>query len=159
MTNKPYKKIKITVLTPKNQAEKAMKKQRDALLGFKKQKKILEEKLVSHNKFYWIIPVDDEKDLVKITTRLSKGEIKIKQFYRTLIKLLDRANKLASKFKKGLSWVRRWIVKKLKKDKQTDYAKQINQMDNQELKNFIKIDDREEIIELMKKELITIKEL
>ena len=154
----PYKIIKITVLTPKNQAKPTMERQKTTLLGFTKPKQILEEKLIAHNKFSWTIPIDDEKDERTVTKRLVRGEIYIKRFYRTLIKTLDRANKLGNKFKKGARWIKNRLIKQLRKQQQDDIATQVEGMDEKEIMDFIKINDREEILELMNKDLITIKE-
>jgi len=154
-----YKKLKITVKTPKNQAQPCMIKQRDALLGFKKQKKILEEKLVSHNEFYWIIPADDAKDEATIIKRLAKGEITIKNFYKTLMKTLDRINRLAGKFKKGAYWMKRRLIKMLNKKEQHDFAAQVENMSEAELLDFVKINDRKEMMELLSGSLIDIKEV
>lgn len=155
----PYKKFKITVKTPKNQAKPCMIKQRDALLGFKKQKNILEEKLVNNHEFYWIIPIDDDNDAMQVTKRLAKGETQIKKFYKTLIKTLDRINKLANKFKKGATWIKNKLIKKLNKDQQTEFAKQVQEMTEEEILDFIKINDRKEMMQLLAGELITIKEI
>jgi hypothetical protein len=151
--------LKITVKTPKGQAKPCMVKQRDALLGFKKQKQIKEEKLISDSEFYWIVPADDQADAFGISNRLAKGEIKIKNFYRTLIKMIDRGNKLANKFKKGVSWIRRWIIKKLRKQEQHEFVKQVEEMSDEELKDFMQINDREEMMQLLSGSLIDVEEI
>lgn len=154
-----YKDLKITVKTPPNQAKPCMIKQRDTLLGFKKQKQIKEEKLIDHQTFYWVIPAEDQDDIYGITRRLAKGEINIKKFYKTLMKMIDRANKLANKFKKGLSWIRRWIIKRLKKQQQNDFVKQVEEMPDEELKDFLQINDREAMNKLLSGTLIDVEEI
>ena len=151
--------LKITVKTPPNQAKACMVKQRDALLGFKKQKEIKEEKLIDHQTFYWIVPAKDTADSYAMTKRLARGEQQIKSFYQTLMKMIDRANKLANKFKKGLSWIRRWIIKKLKKQEQHDFVKQVEEMPDEELKDFLQINDREAMNELLAGSLIDVEEI
>lgn len=154
-----FSELKITVRTPPNQAKPCMVKQRDALLGFKKQKEIIKEKLVDHQTFYWIVPAEDAADQYMMIKRLAKGEVKIKNFYRTLIKTIDRANKLANKFKKGFQWMRRWLIKRLNKDQQTDFAKQVEDMPDEELKDFLKINDREAMMKLLAGTLIDVEEI
>ena len=78
------KHIKITVKTPKNQAAKCIKSQRDQLLGIKKSNAITESKVTKNNEFYWILPYKDEEELKKITQRLALGETMIKGFYKKL---------------------------------------------------------------------------
>jgi len=151
--------LKITVKTPKNQAAKCMQSQKEALLGFKKTKSILEEKLINDHEFYWIIPSKDDKETYTIQTRLNRGERFIKTFYKTLIKVLDRANKLATKLKKGTKWIKKWLLKRLKKtyqDPNNGLVKQIEDMSEEELKEFIKINDKEAIQKLMRGNLIDV---
>lgn len=152
-------KLKIYVKTPKNQAEKCMKTQKKALIGFNKSNKVLEEGVISHDKFYWIIPVEDDKDQKMITKRLSAGEIMIKKFYSVLIRTIDRANKLGHKFQKGIKWAKRWIVKRLKKqyndNDEQGFISQIEKMPDEEFKDFLIIHDRKEMQELLSGYLIT----
>lgn len=150
--------MKIVVLTPQGQAESCMRTQKRSLLGFGKAGKVLEEGVIDPGSFYWIIPYEAD-ELPKITHKLAKGEVFIKRFYRVLIRTLDRANKLADKFQKGIKWVRRWIVKKLKKqygdNDEEGFIAQVNQMSDDELREFIQITDREAMLALLEKDLIT----
>lgn len=156
--------LQINVKTPKGQAKSCMKTQRGALLGFKKTKQIKEEKLLSDHEFYWIVPSEDNSETMKIHKRLAKGEIFIKNFYKALFKLIHRANKLATKFGKGASWIRKWMVKKIKKNYQDTgsddgLVQQIQNMSDEEIKDFIKINDEKEMKELLAGSLIEVKEL
>lgn len=154
---------KITVLTPKNKAASNINMLKKTLIGVTRIQNIISEKIVSHNKFYWILAYKDQNDYDKIMKKVFRGEIMIKKFYRTLFKIVDRANKLASKFKKGIEWIRRWMLKTLKKkyqyDESNDLYKQIKNMPQEELKEFIKIEDRKEMDKLLKKDLIKIEKV
>jgi len=140
-----------------------MKTQRSALLGYKKEKKIKEEKLINDHKFYWVVPYKDDKEYMAMSKRLFRGEIFIKQFYKTLIKTLDRANKLGARFKKGSKWIKRWVVKKFKKqyadNDEHGFVSQVNNMSDEEFQDFIKINDREDMQKLLSGELITTERL
>ena len=151
-------KLKIDVKTPKNQAEQCMKTQKTALLGVKKSKEVLEEKLVKHNEFYWIIQVDSDKQEREIIYKCAKGEVTIRNFYKALFKLIHRANKLGDKFNKGYAWMRRWMVKKLKKQMGSDQEliKKVENMSDEEIKDFIKISDKEEMDKLLSGDMITV---
>jgi len=102
--------------------------------------------------------VKDDKELNKITYKCARGEVMIKQFYKTLFKLLNRANHLASKFKKGVDWVRRWMKKQLKKQGQTDEGmmNHIDSMSDEQLLDFIKVSDREDMDQLLSGKLISV---
>jgi len=155
-------KLQINVKTPKGQAESCIKTQRNALLGFKKSKQILEEKMLSDHEFYWVIPCEDTKEMMKIHKKLSRGEVFIKQFYKSLFKLINKANKLATKFDKGTSWIRKWMIKKLRgtyeEKEEGGLIQQIQNMTDEEIKDFIKINDEREMKLLLAGELITVKE-
>ena len=149
-------KVKINVKTPKNQASRCIETQKFQLLG-SMQKNILETVLVAHNEYYWIIKYDDDKELLKVSKRCAQGEVLIKKFYRTLIKWIDRGNWLATKFKKGSAWVKRWIIRQAKKAYKNDptFIKQIEDMKEDEISGFLVIEDREEMMALLDSELIS----
>lgn len=146
------------VRTPKNQAANCIKTQKAALLGYKASQKVKEQKVVQHNLFYWILDLEDEKEMSKITFKCARGEVMIKKFYSTLFKLLNRANRLATKFKKGAGWIRKWINKQLKKHGQADEGMQnhIDSMTDEQLIDFIKVTDRKDMDKLLSGNLIEI---
>lgn len=141
-------KVKITINTPRNQAEKSMATNRAALLGIKHGKKIIEEKLVAHNQFYWVLDVgpDDMQDIAK---RCVRGEYVIRKFYSVLFKLIKRANRIATRSRKAGEWIRRWVVKRLKKmqqdPEQDGLAKQFENMPEKEFVDFLKVTDEAEV--------------
>ena len=144
-------KVKITVKTPPNQAARCINSQKDALIGFKKQKDVKEQKIVNDHEFYWILEVKDEKELGKVTHRLAMGEVLIKKFYRTLFKVIRRANTLSKKFKKGSQWLKKQIIKRLDKvsmDNQ-DIKAQIDSMNDEEFQGWLEITDKEVMQELL----------
>lgn len=155
--------VKITVMTPRNQAAKSIKTMKDSLLGFNKAGKVKREKLLADNKFYWIIDCEDQKELDGIIKKAARGEILIKKFYSVLFKLLGRANKLAEKTNKGMQWLKRWLIKRLKKTYQDQsdngMTTQIENMKDEELKEFIKINDKESMQKLLSGTLIDVEVL
>lgn len=159
-------KLKINVKTPNNQAKKCIETQKKSLLGLTQSKKVLEQKVIKHNEFFWIIECDSEKEREKIIKKCANGEVLIKKFYSVLFHIIGKANKLADKFKKGIGWIRRFLIKRLKKtsqqsatDKENGMIKQIESMSDDELKNFIKIHDRESMQKLLSGAIIKIKEI
>jgi hypothetical protein len=62
--------------------------------------------------------------------------------------------KLGGKFRKGITWVRAWIIRQM--IKRNEDTKQVEQMSDEELKEFISITDRGEIEELLSQDLIII---
>jgi len=149
--------LKITVKTPKNQAAKCEKTQRKQLLTIKKANNIITSKVTKHNEFYWIITYKDNKELEKIQQRLALGEIGIKKFYKYLFKIINKANKLAQKFKKGTEWIKRWLIKKIKKTTKDnpELINQIQEMTKDDINGFITITDKEEMTKLLSQDLIT----
>jgi len=156
-------KVKVNVKTPKNQADKCIKTQKAAILGHSQSQKILEEEVVSDHEFYWVLQLDNPKEYTKILEKAARGEMIIKKFYRTLFKLIDRANKLSDKFGKGVGWIRRWIIRKVKKQQEKggddSIIQQIQEMSDGELRDFIKVTDRAELEKLLGGELINVEEI
>lgn len=168
-----YKKLKITVKTPKGQAGKCMKNQKNALLGYKISKKIIEEDLINDRMFYYVIPVESNDEVNEISKRLSMGENMIKTFYKQLYKVIKKVNRIISlshKFGKIGYKAIPYVIKKIKKyligfipDKE-QREKMIEHME-EEINNckfekdylqFIVIDDQEEMDELLSGDLIKI---
>jgi hypothetical protein len=153
------KHIKITVKTPKNQAAKCIKSQRDQLLGIKKSNAVTEAKLIAHNKFYWILPYKDAEELDKITKRLALGETMIKAFYNKLFKAIKWVNKISNKTGKTGEYLRRQFIRYFKKrysmDDQEGFKEYIN---GQVINESISIDDEAEIKKLLTNPLFIVKE-
>ena len=152
--------LKITVKTPKGQAQSCMKTQKAALLGFKKVKTVKEEKMLNDHTFYWIVPAKNNDEMMLMNKRLVRGEMFIKRFYRSLFKIISRANRLATKFKKGAGWIRKWMLKRLRKqvqdgDDSDGLIQQISNMSDKEIIEFIKINDKKEMEKLLSGDLIT----
>lgn len=156
-------KLKITVWTPKNQAEKSMATNRMALLGIKHTRKVVEEKLVAHNQFYWVLEVKPD-DVLDITRKCAKGEITIRKFYSVIFKLIKRANRIAEKSSKAGAWLKRWVIKRLKKMSQGQQendglVQQFENMNDDEFNDFIKINDEAEMRAFLEGELIKVEEV
>lgn len=146
--------LKISVKTPKNQATKCATTQRTMLIGHKTN--LLRTHVEHHNLYHLYVQTDDPQD---ITNRCAKAEALIKTFYRHLIKWLTRANKLATKFDKGITWIRTYINKQAHKlyGKGQDLD-QITNITDQELRDLIQIKDLEAMQQLLINPLITITE-
>lgn len=150
--------VKIDVKTPKNQAAQCMKTQKSALLGYKQLKKVKEEKVVSHDNFYWVLQLENQKELDKVIKRCSLGEVMIKRFYSSLFKLVHRANRLCAKFGKAKTWIKKWMLKRIKKKYQGDTTgmeNYIQNMSDEEFEDFLQIDDEAEMRKLLEGDLIT----
>lgn len=151
--------LKIAVKTPKNQAHKSVETQKKALLGYKGARQVIEQRVVANNLFYWIVeaPASDVPDIIK---KAAKGEALIRSFYRTLIRILSRANKIAQKSGKGGAWMKRWIIKRMKKvSRDKGLTDQWEAMSDEQFQEFIRMTDRKEIEELIAGEMITVTEL
>ena len=149
--------IRIRVKTPKNRAPKAIEYLKDSLLGLVFRPKLIEQKVISHNEFYWILDINPD-DLERINKKIALGEILIRRFYSVLFSVIGRANKLASKFGKGLSWIRRFLVNRLRKvyKKNSDMIEKIEMMTDEELKDYINITDKEDMRQLLDNQMILI---
>jgi hypothetical protein len=124
---------KIYVKTPNNQATNAMLSLRKKLLTMELEKNIVEENLINHHFFSWTLRIDEPKQEQKLIENITKTELIIKIFYKELIKRIDRSTVLKAKFKKDISWCKRWIVtqtRKKTKGKEADSTiEYINNMD------------------------------
>jgi len=152
--------LKVTVRTPKRQAESCMRTQLNAMLGLSTKRKLLKQELVSEQEFYWIIDIPD-KDYPQVIKNANKGELIIKKFYSMLFKAIHRLNQLQGKFNKGAVWLKRMLLKRLTKDVKNDknsegMAAEINKMTDEELGTFIEINDRESMQQLLAGRLIEV---
>ena len=153
--------IKIRVLTPKNKAEKSVETLKGSLLGLAFKAKIEKQEVTAHNEFYWILNIDPN-DLPRIHKKAVMGEVLIRTFYSTLFRVIHRANKLASKFKKGISWIRRFIharLAKVYKNNDSGMMESFDKMTDEELKDYLNITDKEEIQSLISNQMIFVEEL
>lgn len=156
--------IKILVNTPKNQAAKAIETQKKMMLGITKAHLVVKQKLINDTQFYWILEIANSDEYIKIAKKCANAEVFIKKFYYNLIRMIDRMNKLASKFKKGADWMRRWLIWNLKKkykEQHTDengFISQFESMSDSEFKEFIEISDRKAMEKLLAGPLIVIED-
>lgn len=152
-------KYKITVKTPRNQAERSMAFSRSALLGLKHSRNVIEEKLLGHNEFYWVIETSED-ELQEIMHKCARGEMIIRKFYSIVFKLLHRANRIAEKCGKAGMWFKRWIIGRLKKltagQEENGLVEQFENMNEEEFQDFIQISDEEEIHAFLEGELIKV---
>lgn len=155
-------KIKLTVLTPKKQAKKSVETMKGSLLGFNLSKRVIEQKVLADNKFHWIMDLKDEKELEKVNKKRVLGEMMIRKFYQILFKNINRCNRLGAKFGKGMGWIKKQLVKRLRKmtkqtqDNHDDFITNIEKMSEPETTEFIKVNDRAAMDELLAKDLIVL---
>ena len=111
---KPKIKVKITCYTPKGKAKKSAES--FGLKYFSVIQKPIEKKIISDREFYYIYEYKDQKAVYKLMNKkIPNAEQKIRQFYVTIIHLIERGNKLGKKGAWKVEKVRRWIYKQLKK--------------------------------------------
>ena len=155
-------KIKITCNTPKGQAEKSVKTQKATLLGLGLARKVKEQKVVSDTQFYWILDIEP-KELGKVTKKVIKGETIIRKFYSVLIKNINRVNIIGTKTGKGINWIKKQLIKRLKKQFEhsdsDEMIKNLESMNDEETHEYIKIHDKEAMQKFLKKDLIILEEL
>ncbi len=156
--------VKITVNTPKNQAEVCIKSQKKAFLGFRGSRRVVKEGVISHNQFYWLLDIKP-KEFVTVTKHAARGEVIIRKFYKMLFKVIGRVNKLNQKWKKGAKWLKKQLIKRLNKltkdspDDNKDFLGNIEGMTDEELGTFIEIHDKEAVQKLLEGELIIVEEV
>lgn len=135
--------VKISVLTPKNKAAEAVEYQKGFFFGMAS-KKIIEQKVTAHNKFYWVVEAN-ESQTQSLILKTAWADMVTKKFYRELFKAIDRANWLTVKFKKGGAWAMNWVIKRLavkyKLGDIKDNLKNVAQEEN----GLIVVTDREEM--------------
>jgi len=152
--------IKITVQTPRNQAHKCIKSQRDQLLGMRKSNAITKSKVTKHNEFYWILPYKDDDELSNITKRLALGETMIKAFYQKLFKAIKWVNRIAHKTGKTGAYLRRQFIRYFKAKYQLDDQQSLKEFINgQAINDTITIDDQTEMDKLLKNPLFHLEQL
>ncbi len=153
--------LKLTVKTPKNQAEKCVKSMKASILTYKLSQQVVEQQVVSDHEFYWIIEAKDDNDYSAIIKRVALGEVMIKKFYGALFKLVHRANHLADKLGKAGKWAKRWMLKRWAHDygpvKDDGGIKQyIEEMSDDEITGFLRVDDEVAMKELLAGTLIDV---
>ena len=155
-------KLKILVRTPKGQAKRSLNKLSATLLGYKLEKKIIEKKLINNKSFYWILEADTPKVEREITTKCARGDVITREFFKAVFKIIRRANKVASKFKKGGAWAKRWVLKKLRKQNPVEYRENdmYKYIEDTPEDDFLVVKDQEAMDRfLAQKELISVKEV
>lgn len=146
--------ITLEVLTPKGKAEKSSKtfaKRFPSILDKKPTLQIMDDstfRITFHNL--------NDKQINKLMTKCNLVEIGIKGFYKKIIKIGNRVNKLGTKFKWGTEKIKRRFAKEYKKAGAED--NKFEQMTKEEFKDFINFEDLEEIKALLEKDLVNVVE-
>lgn len=151
--------LKLTINTPPNKAVECINTNKKVFLG-KLKTYVVEEKILSHNQYYWKIVLIDQKDVMLMYKKCASGEIMIKTFFRELIKNIRRTNKVRNKLGKGAAWVRKQLtvrlLKKLGIDRKQDIDEYLDGMKDHEL---IHIEDEEEMQVFLNNPIIVIEEV
>ena len=152
------RKLKITCMTPNNRAYQGEKMLREGAL--KAVGDIVSTVVTAHNKFYWIVEVDDKR-FNEIPLKLAKAEVQIKKFYRTFITVIGRANHLIGKADWTSKMVTNWIIKKWVKIYGTKekYPDNLKDKDDTQLKEYLKINDKKEFEEFLEENMFVIEVL
>jgi hypothetical protein len=74
----PTKTIKVKFITPPNQAKKTIDSNKLQVLGFRLSKKVVNQKVTAHNKFFWVIECT-EKEARNIDLKCYGAQKKIKE--------------------------------------------------------------------------------
>ncbi len=138
--------LKVTCLTPKGKAEKAMKEWRKQFPTFKKP---IAEKIVNDSKFYWVYEFEKEKKLYTFQKKVMLAELSIKKFYYLIMSVSNKANHMAKKFKWNMDRARRWAIKRINKRMQKEGKESID-----DFKDIINMTDEVEMRKFLKKEII-----
>ena len=141
--------LKVTCLTPKGKAEKASKS--FGMRYFDLLNKPLETKIVSDTEFYYVYEYKKEKTMENmINKKIPAGIQKIRGIYLLIIHLVDKGNKLGKKGAWTVERVRRWMLKRLNKQVK-------NPRELEDFVDAIDIKDKNEIMELLAKDMISYK--
>ena len=162
-TTKQINKIKINFLTPPNQASKTINSNKFDILGIKLSQKVIHQEVTSPTEFYWIIECND-KEFRQISLRCYAAQKKIKAVFRTLLKWVNRANKVATKFKFNSEKAKRWIIAQARKSFGNDKASLQNMMEElakakSTPTEIIHITDKDYIIFWLQQDIIRVIEL
>lgn len=138
--------LRVTCLTPKGKAEKAMKEWRKQFPTFKKP---IEEKIISDSEFYWVYEFGKEKKMYTFQKKVMLAEIGIKKFYYMIMGTSNKANKMMKKFSWNIERARRWALRRINKKMQKEGKESID-----DFKDIINMTDEKEMRKFLKKEII-----
>lgn len=151
----PKNKVTIRCKTPKGKVKSTIKKFKTHFTTFTWLKKP-KEKILDNETFELIFFDVTRKQEKKLIRKAAMAEISIKYFYRVLIKLGGRANKTGEKYKKSTAKIKKWFIKRYKKLYGDKDVKQFEDMPEEEFKELLEFDDKEEMLEFLEKDLIEI---
>lgn len=136
--------LKITCHTPKGKAKQCEKEWRKQFPSFKKP---IKKAIPDESHFWWIYEFDKEKDLYSFQKKCLLAETGIRKMYGFMIRFFKRANKLMNKSAWTAKKVKNWIIKRWEKTMKgnEDQIERVKLMDEQEFKDYIKINDLEEM--------------
>ena len=149
-------KIKVTCLTPKGKAVQCEKEWRKQFPTFQKP---IDKGITSDSEFYWVYEFDKLTDMYIHNKKYLMAAWTIRKFYGFMIRSFTRAVKLANRSEWGTRKVRNWLLKKYNKSKVKDEKtiEKIKTMKDDELKEWIKLEDKEEIEAFLKTDIIVTK--
>jgi len=140
-------KIKINCLCPKGQAGKARGNFENYLFLVKKP---IKSEITSEESFYFVYELKDDKELnLLIGHRIPKTIKRVRDTYSLIIHLVNRANKLKSKFNWAADKALRWARNRLRG--KTEESKK----DAEDLIKDITLDDLIPMRKFLEKDIIT----
>jgi len=154
-TNTPIY-LKVTCLTPKGQAKKCMREWARQFPSFKKP---IKKEILNDTSFYWIYKFENEKKMLTFNKKVLLAENGIKRTYRFMLKFFLRAYKILNKSAWGVKKTKRWLEKQWKKrfDGESSEINKIKELTDEKFKEYLKINDEEEIRQFLEKEIISTK--
>ena len=153
--------LKITCYTPKGKSvacEKEWKKQ------FPSFKKPIKKGIPNDSEFFWIYDFKELKKMYTFQKKCLLAEGGIRKLYRFLIRFFNRCNRLMNKSAWSVKKVRNWMVKRWKKtmkpgdNSNDDQVAKIEAMDDEQFKEYIKIEDLEDMQKFLEKDSLILAE-
>ena len=150
--------LKVTCFTPSGKSEKCEHEWRKQFPTFKTP---VESKIVNDHEFYWVYGFDKDKDMYNFQKKVMLAETSIRKLYRFMIKFFTRANKLMNKSAWTVKKVKKWLMKMWKKNiaGDEDAVKKMDAMSDEQFKEYIKLEDKDDMELFLEGEIITTKYL
>lgn len=144
-------KVKVTCYTPKGKSKKCETEWRKQFPSFKKPVKV---GIPSGSQFFWIYEFNKDKDVYIFQKKCILAEQSIRKVYGFMIRFFNRANKLMSKSAWTAKKVKNWLIKRWKKSVSgnEDEIDKLKSMDEETFKEYIKIEDLEQMKKFLSRE-------
>ena len=147
--------LKISCYTPKGKAVKCEKEWKRQFPSFKKPTKT---EIPNDSEFYWIYDFEKEKKMYSFQKKCLLAEVGIRKLYAFMIRFFSRANKLLNKSAWTAKKVKNWLVKRWKKTMKgnEEEIEKITAMDEETFKDYIKIEDLEDMRKFLERDSLIV---